>query len=126
MRVLVIDHEAKQKAVRIMGYARSHVYYPDLDPDPPDSNPHHVCYLNSYRCVFAYTQSPQSGLLYRHLLVSIPSPSYPSPDAVAAIATLFEFSGADQGYETQLEASKWVMHVRADEPHAIELVEELR
>jgi hypothetical protein len=124
MRVLMLDQEAKEKAVQVMSYARKHVFYPGDDVFAPGDNPSFVCHMNTYRCVFTYTKSPATGKLFRHLSVSVPSPDYPSPEAIVAIAGLFEFSGASQGLEARLAAGKWIMHVEKQEPHCIVLAEE--
>src|SRR5277367_4473326 len=113
MRVLVLDQEAKEKAAQVMAYARRHIYFPDEDAEVPGDNPCFVCELSTYRCVFTYTKSFETGKLYRHLSISVPSKDYPSPEAVCAIAGLFEFGGADQGIEARLGAGKWIMRVES-------------
>jgi len=125
LRALVIDAEAKEKVAQVMAYARQHIYHPGADAVVPGSVPGHVCYLTGYRCVFTYTKSPETGKLYRHLSVSVPSEKFPNPAAMAIIAGLFEFSGADQGLEARLEAGKWMMRIEKEEPHCIVLAEEL-
>ena len=125
MRVLIIDADAKAKAERVMAYARQHIYYPG-EP-PPGDDPRHVCLLNDFCCTFSYTKDEASGKLYRHLSVSIPVPDrYPSPEAMAEIAALFEFSGAEQGVEARIKAGRWIWHVQHEEPHCFILAEELR
>jgi hypothetical protein len=125
MRVLMLDEEAKEKVAQVMSYARKNIFHPGTDTEVPGDNPSHVCYLNTYRCVFTYTKAPISGELYRHLSISVPSKDYPSPEAIIAIADLFEFSEASQGIEARLAAGKWFMHVEKNEPHCIVLAEEL-
>jgi hypothetical protein len=125
MRVLLIDNEAKEKAEAVMAYARKHVYDPSVNGLVPGDNPEFVCNLNTYRCVFTYTRSPDTGSLYRHLSVSVPSKDFPSIESVGMIASLFEFTGADQGVEAQVAAGKWLMRVEREEPHCIILAEEL-
>jgi len=124
MRVLVIDNEAKEKAAAIMAYARRHIFDPSENGAVPGDSPDFSCYLNTYRCVFTYTRSPD-GKLYRHLSVSVPSKNYPSIEAMAMIAGLFEFTGADQGVAARLQAGKWIMHVEKEEPHCVILAEVL-
>lgn len=125
MRVLEIDADAKEKCEQVMTYARQHVYDPSDNGIVPGDNPSFVCYLNTYRCVFTYTRSPDTGKLYRHLSISVPSKDYPSVEAAAAIAGLFEFTGADQGVEARLRDGNWMMHLEEREPHCIVLAEEL-
>lgn len=125
MRVLMIDAEAKEKCARVMAHARAHIYDPNQQNGfVPGDDPNFVCYLNTYHCVFTYTRD-KDGKLYRHLSISVPSKEYPSPESAAAIAGLFEFTGADQGVEARLSAGKWMMHVEKKEPHCIVLAEEL-
>lgn len=127
MRALVIDDEAKGKAAAVMAYARAHIYDPSEHQLVPGDNPRYVCHLNTYRCVFTYTRDPKSGKLYRHLSISVPSNQYPNLISAAAIAGLFEFSGADLGVEKQLANGRWLLHVeKKHEPHCIVLAEELR
>jgi hypothetical protein len=126
MRVLVIDEEAKEKAAQVVAYARRHVFYPDAGTEVPGDNPCYVCNLMTFRCVFTFTRDPGTGMLYRHLSISIPSKNYPSPEAVAAIAGLFEFSGAEQGLRERLKEGRWMVHIEKNEPHCIVLAEELR
>jgi hypothetical protein len=125
MRALVLDIEAKEKAEQVMAWARQHIFHPGEDP-PPGDDPRHVCMLNTYRCAFSYTKKPETGALYRHLSISVPSDKFPHPEAVAMIAGLFEFSGAEQGVEARLAAGKWLIHIEEEEPHCIVLAEELR
>jgi hypothetical protein len=124
MRALVLDDEAIQKVAQVMAYARQHVFYPDSATYVPGDNPEHVCELNTYRCVFTYTNTDSK--LYRHLSISIPSKDYPSPEAVCAIAGLFEFTGADQPIGERLRSGDWLMHMVEQEPHCIVLAEELK
>ena len=125
MRILMIDDEAKGKVAQVLAYARRNVHYPGTDAPVPGDNPGFVCQLNTYRCVFTYTKSPEDGKLYRHLSVSVPSDGYPSPEAMCSIAGLFEFSGANKGILARIEDGKWTMHVEEREPHCIILAEEL-
>jgi hypothetical protein len=123
MRVLVVDETAKDKAAQVMMYAREHIFCPGEDDQAPGDN--FVCHLNTYRCVFMYTKSPSTGVLYRHLSISVPSHGFPSPESVSAIAGLFEFSNADLGIERQLRDGKWIMHIEEREPLCIVLMEDL-
>jgi hypothetical protein len=125
MRALMLDGEATEKTARVMAYARKHVYHPGDNEPTPGDNPNFVCVLSTYRCVFTYTKSSDTGKLYRNLSISVPSKDFPSPLAVAAIAGLFEFTGAHEGVEARLRDGKWMMHVEEREPHCIVLAEEL-
>jgi hypothetical protein len=125
MRVLMIDQEAKDKVAQVVTFAREHVWYPTPNGPSPGDDPGFVCYLNTYRCVFSYTKSPETGLLYRQLSISVPSDGYPCTAAVCVIAELFGFTGAEQGIEAQVGGGNWVLHVESREPHCVVLAEEL-
>jgi hypothetical protein len=124
MRVLMLDSEAVDKVKKVLAFARANVYYPENARVPGD-NPKYSCHLNSFRCVFTYTKDPESGKLFRHLSISVPSKDYPSPEAVSVIAGLFEFRGSEEGVEDQVRNGKWILHVEHEEPHCVVLAEEL-
>lgn len=102
LRALLIDDKARAKVAQVVRYAESHPYEPTMDapedsPDVPGDNPHCICYLNSYRCVFSYTKV--HGETFRDLSISVPGDKWPNPFAVWTIAELFGFSGWDQQSE---------------------------
>jgi len=112
-------------AAQLMQHARRNIYRPGSGKVPGD-DPNFVMHIeHGFRCVFTYTAVP--GGLYRHLSVSVTGPKYPSPAAIAAIAELFEFTGA--GVNTQTAAGQfppsWILD-RSEKEHCIVLAEELK
>lgn len=108
----------------VKAYASEHIWYP-AENAPAGDDPGYVCYLNSYRCVFTYTRSPENGLIYRQLSVSVPSKLYPTDVAVGVIAEMFGFSGAEQGIKARVADGSWLHHIETKEPHCVVLAEEL-
>lgn len=98
MRMLVIDEAAKAKARAVCEYAeRPENWYDITGSDRqlliPGNNPQHVIRLDTFRCVFSITKSPDG--LYRHLSISVPSSGFPNPYAAFTIAEMFGFAGWD-------------------------------
>jgi hypothetical protein len=92
MRPLLVDDEAKAKVARVVEYAEAHHHIPG--EFVPGDNPNFVTTLDTYRCVFTFTHN--SGKVWRHLSISVPSEKYPNPAAAFMIATLFGFTGWDE------------------------------
>jgi hypothetical protein len=130
MRMLVIDAEAKLKAMNILEYASKPEHFFIVGPGGvlpfpqtrPGENPNLTVYLNTYRCVFSFTKETATGKVYRHLSVSVPSGKYPNPFAVYEIATLFGFTGWDGVSEKPPEG--WGGKVD-EEDHCIQLIQML-
>lgn len=91
MRPLIIDNHARAEVARVIAHAEAH-HYRKGQPVPGD-DPAFVVYLNTYRCVFTFTDTV--GILWRHLSISVPE-RYPNPAAAFMIADLFGFTGWDQ------------------------------
>lgn len=108
LRPLVIDDEARNKVMRVLAYAKEHPYHAG---DPiPGNNPNFVVHLDTYRCVFTYTESSEKEM-YRHLSLSVPT-LYPNPIAAFTIAELFGFTGWD-GHTIDRAPDSWM--VKLDE-----------
>lgn len=93
MRPLVIDEIAQAKVREILVFAADNWYRPGVSEQVPGNDSRHVAILNTYRCVFSYTDMKDE--LFRHLSISVPSKDYPNPIVTWVIADLFGFSGWD-------------------------------
>lgn len=112
---LVIGPEQKERADRLVRFAKEHPYDPSKDSVPGD-NPNFVLRLNDYRCVFTFTQA--HGAVYRHLSISVPSPTgFPSPTAAFEIAALLGFKGWSPG--DALPPSDWQVGLNHEEHCAV-------
>jgi hypothetical protein len=95
MRVLIITDEEREAAHKVALFAAQpeNHYRPGPQAKVPGDDSRHVLNINSFRCVFTYTKSPEHGL-FRHLSISIPTPSaYAHPAMVETISHLFGFTG---------------------------------
>lgn len=92
MRALLIDDAARAKVAEVEEFAFKNWYRPGKSETIPGDDERHLVMLNTYRCVFSYTLSPQDNL-WRHLSISVPSEHYPNPFIVYTIAELFGFTG---------------------------------
>lgn len=119
MRLLKIDDEARAKVQQVIAWAKEHPYRGDF---VPGDDPHFVAHLDSYRCVFTFTQ--HGGKIYRHLSVSVPSTKYPNPIAAFTIAELFGFTGFDQSNPSK-PASDWDIDIN-DRDHCIVMAQRIR
>jgi len=120
LRALVVDDLAKQKVKRVRQFAeRKNNWYHGAGKVPGD-DPRYVCHLDTYRCVFTYTVHP-SGLIFRHLSISVPGAKYPNVFAACTIAELFGFTGWD-GKSYEKLPPDWMGHV-SDEEHCVVLVQ---
>jgi hypothetical protein len=88
----------------------------------PGADAHYVVELNTFRCVFSFTQIGPPGTLYRHLSVSIPGEKYPGPLAFYTIAELFGFTGWDG--ESEEPAKDWLLDLNRDE-HCLVLAQKI-
>jgi len=98
MRPLVIDDQARAKALRIREFAEQPENWyliegSDRELKTPGNDSRRIAYLNTYRCVFSITKAPDG--LYRHLSISVPSSGLPNPYAAFMISELFGFEGWD-------------------------------
>lgn len=126
MRALIIGPDTKEQAQRVMAYARKHIYHPSDDSVPGDDERFVLHCFDGYKCVFTYTQHPKKSNLFRHLSVSVDGPNYPSPEAVFAIAELFEFTGAEKMPKSTLDFPRsWFIDINRMD-HCIVVVEELK
>lgn len=94
-------------------------YRPGKDSRVPGDDFRFVANLNSYRCVFTITETPD-GSAMRHLSISVPSEDYPNPFAAYTIAELFGFAGWDG--KTQDLPESWIARVNKEE-HCIVLAQ---
>lgn len=92
MRPLIVDDGAREEVARVIAHAESHYYKAGMPT--PGNDDRFVARLNTYRCVFTYTDS--DGAIWRHLSISVPSKNYPHPFAAFTIAGLFGFTGWDE------------------------------
>lgn len=107
MRALVIDDAVQARVREILEHSAGNWYRPGKSENPPGEDPRHVVMLNTYRCVFSYTDI--HDCLWRHLSVSVPSKNYPNPFAIYTIAELFGFTGWDGTSEKP--PADWLMDV---------------
>lgn len=130
MRALIIDDRAEAAAERVRAYAsRPENLYIVRDGKssqrPPGENWQHMCRLDSYRCVFSFTKDANTGKVYRHLSISIPSEAkYPHQAAAFTIAELFGFTGWD-GRGIDSIPADWIGQVSEDE-QCIILAQEIK
>jgi hypothetical protein len=114
MRPLVVDDIARSKVKRVLDHAqdRRNWYRPGKDARVPGDDPRFVAHLDTYRCVFTITDSPDG--VFRHLSISIPAAlKYPNVFAAFTIAEMFGFTGWD-GTSVDLPPN-WMARVSTEE-----------
>lgn len=92
IRALIIKPEVKDAVQGIVDFASKpeNWYHPMEGASPPGDDPRYCILLNTYRCVFSFTES--RGSIYRHLSVSVPvKGKLPNPVAFNEVAKLFGF-----------------------------------
>ena len=119
LRPLIIDNDARAKALRVLAHASAHLYSANCGWVPGDDE-RFVAHLNTYRVVFTFTL--EKGKVWRHLSVSVPGGLYPHPSAVLVIAELFGFTGWD-GHTLDNMPDGWVFHLD-DQDHCIVVAQE--
>jgi hypothetical protein len=107
MRVLAINEETRAKVRAVLEFAAHNFHRPGKN------DARYAVMLDTFRCVFSYTQVGAPGTLYRHLSVSIPSERYPSPFAFYTIAELFGFTGWDG--QSERPPKDWMLRVDEDD-----------
>jgi hypothetical protein len=123
MRVLELNDEARARVMRVRRHAEQPENFYHLAGPVPGDDPHFICHLNSYRCVFTISVA-FDGFHYRHLSISVPSAKYPNPFAAWTIAELFGFTGWD-GLNYQRVPSDWQVHVSREE-HSVVMAQLMR
>ena len=117
-RVLIINGERRALAARLAEQQAQPArwFIPSRGDSPPGNDPANVLHLDSFRCVFSYTQIPGEGL-YRHLSVSVGPGVLPNVPFVAQIAGLFGFTGQ---HDECVLAKDWLIDTAGSPtPHVI-------
>jgi hypothetical protein len=123
MRPLIIDKEAERRIAEVVKFARGNVYRPGLSENAPGDDARHVVEIfKGFRAVFSFTEGPD--WVYRHLTVSVDSPSYPNPIATFTIADAFGFTGWKLEMGEQ-PASDWMGDVNRKD-HCVTLLQPVK
>lgn len=106
-RFLFIDDLAREKIAQVIAHASNHHYTPGPNAPVPGDDDKFVVQLDTFRCVFSFTQS--DGAVWRHLSISIPQ-NYPNPAAAFLIAEEFGFTGWD-GKTIDQVPQEWIVDI---------------
>jgi hypothetical protein len=109
IRALVIDAAARAAVQKIVDFAAKpeNWYKPGPNCKPPGDDPNYVVRLDTYRCVFTFTEDPNTKVLFRHLSISVPAMGmYPNPVAVNEIGLLFGFPDMNAKLHAQIVANR--------------------
>jgi len=96
MRVLIIDSYAKEEADKVVKFAfrPENLYRPGTTARIPGNVRKHILVLGDYKIVFSLTRDPQTGEVFRHLSMSVPTlGAFPHPAAITEVIDLFGFKG---------------------------------